>query len=1304
LEDRGDQSGKDLNTNILSSQKGFPLYAFVVCLLLAMLAFAISWIGLPIFSTQHYEKSLSQLRGQSQSLEQGFAEIIQELAERHTALSASEIPPSTQERFEFLKSLCPQPGSQGFAYYDEYGDLELWYGQIIDIRPIFGSVTSETSFVEQKSSIMIRHKASVYMASFQELRSGAYVVFYRLLAFLPQLQAHYLKDFHLIPEVRSESCDIDYQDFRDDVSGTENFFARHDDEYIGQPRLQDAILTLYFPLRNENGRLMATVTLRSLSPPAKLALQKENVFLLFHLFFGLALVFLLVLITRLSADRTKRNPVLSLLPILIIAAIRGLFLTFSSMEKIQSWPAFSPTEASFIPAWNLTKSPADIFLTSLFLFLIVYYMTQYLLRPSAAKRSQSNQTMALVLGGASLVMAFGMTWLLHRALLLFVFHSRFHLLDLSPQIPYLLIQAGIFLFFSTQLLLLYSVFRKSLQIIPRARLVIFLFIPLFSAYILILSRSIHPLILVLHGTVIFSVGCSAYLCAHPLRKQAALATFCGAIFLVFCTINQGYTQKNRSLLQNSLKTTIVSQQDWGRFLLQQSFQEIEKRGDKLISLFLDPKASDLAAELWQNTLLAKFNWNSSLEIISSENELLSRFALNIPELYRPQLEFSPSREWVIQSTNITYWRKEKDFLIGYRDWHIEGTVIGRTIIALSVDYEMLPFLYSGAPYFELLRIASYPSLDQIDLKFAIFDHEGRLLFNPDDLSSGISQPLLSGITAAEDHLWMSFTDGENRYRSLFFSYQDRVYAILLPKKTLLNHAVGFLKLFILYSAGLLILLAAFRLISRNGTHRFPLWSFAGRVYISFVAIALIPLLLFTFSTRSFLSTFFSQKVMEEAESQANFAHRALENFIVLQQEEQVSLTIPPVYLVHWISSTINNDVNLYLDGRIASSSHLEFFDYGLLPELIDGEIFYKIQYENNPFYAQSQRIGDYSFHTLTVPYYFQDNFLLISLPFPLEQEEISRSTADLIEFLIFVSAFFIVLVLLFARAAGGTIISPIRKLLAGTKEVSLGNLEVSIPYPHEDEMKTLIEGFNSMVKSLKKHQLEIAELGKKAAWAEMARKVAHDIKNPLTPIQLSAEHLLRVYEEKPKDFENALQESTSYIVKEVENLRKIAQEFLETSKDTMMQKTEFDLRSLIQETVAPYKKVLEKRIQISDVYAGEDFLYRGDREKIKIVFRNILTNAIESLGEQGRIDIRAAAADSGFELEIVDTGSGLEQEMLDRIFDPYFSTKDAGTGLGLPIAKKIIADHQGRIQAELNRPQGLRIRISLPRIYGNLNS
>jgi signal transduction histidine kinase len=540
-------------------------------------------------------------------------------------------------------------------------------------------------------------------------------------------------------------------------------------------------------------------------------------------------------------------------------------------------------------------------------------------------------------------------------------------------------------------------------------------------------------------------------------------------------------------------------------------------------------------------------------------------------------------------------------------------------------------------------------------------------------------------------------DKGKEFDSLFFVHNNKIYSLFLPEKDALDHSVGFLKIFFLYLVFFLIFLAAFTSASKKQPIKNPLWSFSNRVYLSFIAIALIPLLLFTYSTRNFVRQMFTQQITEKAEIHANFARRVVEEYFLLQQEEQLSLTLPPDNVMLVISSTISNDVNLYQDGALISSSRREFFDFGILPETIDGEVYYKILYENNPFYSQSQKIGDYFFHNLTIPYPFQeDSLLLISLPFPLQQQEISKATTELIEFFFFISSFFIFIVMLFARGIGTMIVTPIRKLLIGTREVSLGNLEVSIPHKHEDEMKTLIDGFNSMVENLKKQQLDMAEMSKKVAWAEMARKVAHEIKNPLTPIQLSAEHLLRVYNDKKEDFEDTLNESTSYIIKEVDNLRRIAKEFLEISKESAIQKEPFDLKEVIEDTILPYKNAFAERVTLVENYEGENFTYNGDRSKIQIALRNIFTNAVEAIGKQGKIQINLSRRKTGLMVEVIDSGPGMDQEIRDRIFEPYFSTKEVGTGLGLPIAKKIIEDHTGKIEVSSGKKEGTKINIFLP--------
>jgi nitrogen fixation/metabolism regulation signal transduction histidine kinase len=235
-----------------------------------------------------------------------------------------------------------------------------------------------------------------------------------------------------------------------------------------------------------------------------------------------------------------------------------------------------------------------------------------------------------------------------------------------------------------------------------------------------------------------------------------------------------------------------------------------------------------------------------------------------------------------------------------------------------------------------------------------------------------------------------------------------------------------------------------------------------------------------------------------------------------------------------------------------------------------------------------------------------------------------------------------------------------------------------------------------MITSLKKQQQDLAEMSKKVAWTEMARKVAHEVKNPLTPIQLSIEHLLKVYEDGSRGFERALRESVSYIIGEVENLRRISQEFMELARDTAIQKEEFDFRDLIIETLGPYKKVLAERIHFREAFLGKNFLIAGDRAKLKIAMRNLTVNAVEAIRHKGEIEVRVWKEDQALRVEIKDSGAGMDAKMLERIFEPYFSTKEGGTGLGLPIARKIIEEHGGTIEVSSSPGRGTSIFIRLP--------
>lgn len=1287
--------GREKILKTMIQKKGL-LYVFFSGIFLSTIFLALSF-ALPAFtSSDNFQKNLRQLRRQAQAVKNEFKSLISEINQKQELLTISPFPREENKIFDLFKNLSLDTEKEGVAYYNEEGNLILWLGNVVDLQTLFYINGENTLNQKYNSSILIQNKASRYLVSIQKINQDVYIALYRLLAFIPQFKAPYLKEYHFLSPNLLRNCNIDYWNHREDVSGFEEIFSKYKDEYVGEPRRRDEIQTIFFPLRNEERRIVATITLNSPSLSSKLADRKENILLILCLTFGTSLLFLLVYLVKSPSFRDKRKPLTGLLIILALIGLRFIFFPLSNLEKIQSLPFFSPSSASFLSLWNLTKSPADIFLTSLFLFLIIGCLFDYSRNRLENKKRKPFPILSVapifILILFSILLIFSFQEIMFRLVL----HSNINLLNFPFDISFFLLHLSILLLFSIFFLAILTTMKAISLFSSKLTLPIIVFSLEFVGYFLLLKQRSFPLLFILQAVILLFILYLAFFPRIIKRKEVLFSTFFICIFFIYTSLHYSSSLRNRSLIQNSLQNIIKSQKQWGTFLLSQSLEIIDKEKDLIISFLKTSRPVDLAHSIWQGTLIAKFNWYSSFEILNPEEEILSRFSLNVPELYRPDFELPKSKDWTMSRQTIPFMGKERDFLFGYKDWLEEENYLGRTILYLSMDYDMLPFLYSANPYFELIRTTSIPSLDQFNFGFAVFDMEGKLIFNPNKLSSGIPPALMQEIHSSEESLWSSFMDKNRKFNSFYFSEEQKIYSLFMPKKNFYNYSVEFFRIFFSYLFFSFFFTLLFWVVFGTRKLQNPLWPFSNRVYISFVMIALVPLLLFTFFTRNFFGRIFTQQFTEQAEARANIAQRVMKDINFLQQVEQYSITVPTENDVLWISSTISNDVNLYQNGKLISSSRREFFDYGLLPELIDGEIYYKIQYENNPFYTQTQKIGDYSFHTLTIPYFLPGSLLLISLPFPLEQQEISRATEDLIEFLFFISVFFIGIVLIFARAIGSMIVSPIKKLLVGTKEVSLGNLEISIQHKHQDEMKTLIEGFNSMVENLKEHQQELAEMSKKVAWAEMARKVAHEIKNPLTPIQLSAEHILKVHEDKSKDFDQTLKESASYIIKEVENLRRIAQEFLEISRESTLHKEAFDLKEIILETITPYKKMLSERIKFKESYEGEDFNFVGDKGKIKIALRNIFTNAIEAIHDKGKIEIELAREKDSLRLEIKDTGIGIEKDMLKIIFEPYFSTKDVGTGLGLAIAKKIIDDHGGSIQASSQVKKGTKILIKLP--------
>jgi two-component system nitrogen regulation sensor histidine kinase NtrY len=227
---------------------------------------------------------------------------------------------------------------------------------------------------------------------------------------------------------------------------------------------------------------------------------------------------------------------------------------------------------------------------------------------------------------------------------------------------------------------------------------------------------------------------------------------------------------------------------------------------------------------------------------------------------------------------------------------------------------------------------------------------------------------------------------------------------------------------------------------------------------------------------------------------------------------------------------------------------------------------------------------------------------------------------------------------------------------------------------------------------------EIERAQRMAAWREVARRIAHEVKNPLTPIQLSAQRLQKRYRAKiAQDDCKVFDECTKLIIDQVEELKKLVNEFSRYARLPTAVPLPNNLKQIINEVVSLYKQGTHQ-VHFTLHDSADIPIFRFDREEMKRALINLIDNAMDAIDTEGEIEIDLSynSVTENVKIEIADNGKGIPAEHKNNIFDPYFSTKKHGTGLGLDIVNAIISEHNGNIRVEDNKPKGSRFIIELP--------
>ena len=405
------------------------------------------------------------------------------------------------------------------------------------------------------------------------------------------------------------------------------------------------------------------------------------------------------------------------------------------------------------------------------------------------------------------------------------------------------------------------------------------------------------------------------------------------------------------------------------------------------------------------------------------------------------------------------------------------------------------------------------------------------------------------------------------------------------------------------------------------------------------------------------------------------------------------------------------DLNIYRDGYLVDSSRPQLIYDRLIQDRLPAEVYLALYYDGFRFTFARQEVGNFVY---TAGYRALSDErgvprVVISVPTLPEQERIEEEKARTVAYLFGALLLLVFVVVLTAGLLANALARPIARLREGLEAVAQGRFEKIRPIGTRDEIGELVETFNEMQGQLAESRRKVARQERQLAWREMARQVAHEIKNPLTPMRLKVQHLQVAFEALSKEnhsgqawqrFRSRFLETTPTLLEQIDALVRIAREFSTFARMPKISLEPMDLNAVILEAVTLMQDEVDCKIECE--LSSSPLVLMADRQELRRIFINLIKNAFQAIPQKGvcRLEITSEQqlGDAGAEAfaTITDTGAGIPPELRDKIFEPNFSTKTSGTGLGLAIVRQGVDALNGKIGFDTEVGVGTTFWLRLP--------
>lgn len=604
-------------------------------------------------------------------------------------------------------------------------------------------------------------------------------------------------------------------------------------------------------------------------------------------------------------------------------------------------------------------------------------------------------------------------------------------------------------------------------------------------------------------------------------------------------------------------------------------------------------------------------------------------------------------------------------------------------------------------YFDLLFADESPILSIDNLYSYSLYGGGNLLLHQGDFLYPLKMKI------ERDTVKFAFADWDGYNHYIRFLDDEKILVISKenPPGLSMLYAFSFLLLWFVL-VGFLVYLLVYRKFSLSS------WRFAQKLQFTILGILFSVLLCLCI-----ISVFYIKK-LSEAKNEGALREKTLSALLDLERRYidfpayPDRNSVPDSVLDLWkkdlkrLSVLLSTDIHLYdVKGNLMLSTQNRLFERGIMSDTMNAEALKMLQEKKSNLYIQKEKVENVYFLSAYTPFRNAKNgiFAYLNVPYFVKQAEWEREVGSYISSYITIYVFLIFVVLLVTIVLSNYLIRPLNLIAKHVADIELGKKNTHLKWTKKDEIGELVSQYNSLVDELEESAKLLAKSERQSAWSEMAKQVAHEIKNPLTPIKLQVQQLERAYIDRKPDFARRLQKFTTLILEQIDRLSDIATTFSQYAQWSKPDIKEVQLHSCIEKAVQLFEN---KNIHFELSNIENAISVKIDEKQFSQVLLNILKNAVQSIEQKqeqqsdnvGEIKIHAYPVNDCFvkkykldaslcfrdyiAIEIQDNGMGIEEATLTRIFEPNFTTKNSGSGLGLAISRRIMNGMSGGIALE----------------------